>query len=109
MACVPASCHSVPVTDISNRSLFSFLLSPDTISETISNHPWPTENIIQNTYFNQAQEKRDQTFFPLPNSMHFSIRRIIIPGSSGEVTNYLFRYGVCIFHPRGRKKRKYSY
>lgn len=60
MALCASITHSVPVTDISNRSLLSFLLSPDTITETTSNHPWPTENISQNKCFNQAQEKRDQ-------------------------------------------------
>lgn len=58
MACVPALPHSVPVTDISNRSLFSFPLSPDTITETISNHPWPTENISQNKCFTRHRRKR---------------------------------------------------
>lgn len=34
MACVPPYLHSVPVTDITNQSLFSFLLGQGSVSET---------------------------------------------------------------------------
>lgn len=49
MVCVPSYAHSLPVTDITNQSLFSFLLNPGPISETSaqrSRHPLLAEGSL---------------------------------------------------------------